>query len=106
MLTYGQVKWPRPDTVLIIAFICEMGMLGSAGAVASMVAIPVNPLHRAMPLASMLGPVDMAMDMGIGVGDMKGGLPTLQSTGVDVSVIGAMLKVPVAMNCTLAPGKF
>ena len=95
-----------PDTVLIIAFICVMGMLGSAGAVASMVVIPVNPLHCATPLASILGPVDMATDIGIGVGDMKDGLPTLQSTGGDVTVIGAMLKVPVAMNCTLAPGKF
>ncbi len=92
-----------PETVLIIEFICEMGTLGSAGAVASIVTIPINPLHCARPLAVMLGPGDAAdvpmdIDMGVGVADMNDGFPTLQSTGGDITVIGAMLNVAVAMN--------
>jgi hypothetical protein len=83
-------------------------MLGSAGAVASIVAIPMNPLHWARPLASMLGPrgeaaaIDildgMGVVMGEGVGVMNAGFPTLHSTGGDMTVIGAMLNVPVAVN--------
>jgi hypothetical protein len=85
-------------------------MLGSAGAVASMVTSPVNPLHWAKPLASMLGPLDAAaaaaadidmgvgMGMGVGVADMNAGFPTLQRTGGDITVVGAMLNVAVAVN--------
>lgn len=56
----------------------------------------------------MLGPVDadIAMGIGMGVGDMTGGFPTLQSTGGDITVIGAMLNVPVAMNWTCPLAKF
>jgi hypothetical protein len=83
-------------------------MLGSAGAVASMVTSPVNPLHWAKPLASMLGPLDAAaaadidmgvgMGMGVGVADMNPGFPTLQRTGGDITVVGDMLNVAVAVN--------
>lgn len=107
---YGQFIFAIPVTFLVIWLICETGMLGSAGAVASIVTIPVNPLHWARPLASMLGPVDWAADIdmgvgmgmgvavGIGVADMNGGFPTLQSTGGDITVVGAMLNVAVAVN--------
>jgi hypothetical protein len=97
---YGHVICAIPETTLIIEFICDMGVLGSAGAVASIVTIPVNPLHCATPLAVMVGVLegDIDIDMGMGVGDMKGGFPTLQSTGCDITGVGAMLNVAVAVN--------
>ncbi len=59
-----------------------------------MVAIPTKPLHRATPLASTLGcPVDMATG-----GCGKNGFPMLQRTIGDITVIGAILNPPVAMN--------
>jgi hypothetical protein len=100
---YGQLNFAIPVTFLVIWLICEIAMLGSAGAVASMVTSPVNPLHCAKPLALMLGPgggataIDM-LDVGAGVADMKDGFPTLQRTGGDITVIGAMLNVAVAVN--------
>lgn len=93
-------------TTLIIEFICESGVLGFEGAVASMVTIPTKPLHCAMPVPLIVGmPEDDAkiedrIDIGIGVGDMNGGLPTLHITGMDMTLAGAILNIPVAMNCT------
>lgn len=90
--------------MLIIEFICDSGTFGSIGAVASMVTMPTKPLHCAMPVPLMLGvPLDIRdtpadMDMGMGVGDMKGGLPTLHVTAIDVTEVGDMLNMPVAMN--------
>jgi hypothetical protein len=59
----------------------------------------------------MLGPgggataIDM-LDVGVAVADMKDGFPTLQRTGGDITVIGAMLNVAVAVNCTCPLAKF
>ncbi len=98
-----------PVTVAIMLFICEMGMFGSAGAAAWIVTMPVNPLHCAIPLGVMLGWPDAMgegfMDMDIGIGDMED-VFTVQSTGGDITVIGAMLNVPVAVNCTCPLAKF
>jgi hypothetical protein len=84
-----------PETFLVIEFICETDMLGSAGAVASMVAIPTKPLHCATPLGPMLG---CAVDMPVGIGAAENGSPILQRTMGEVTVMGAMVNVPVAMN--------
>jgi hypothetical protein len=107
-LNYGHVMFARPVITLIIEFICESGVLGFDGAVASMVAIPTKPLHCARPLPSMVGvpaaaadaKIEECIDIGMGVGDMKGGFPTLHSTGMDMTLEGDMLNIPVAMNCT------
>ena len=96
----------RPVTTLIIEFIWESGVFGLEGAVASMVAIPTKPLHCARPAPLMVGlpeaeaKIDDRIDMGMGVGDMKDGFPTLHSTGMDMTLVGDMLNIPVAVNCT------
>jgi hypothetical protein len=100
---YGQLIFAMPVTFRVIWLICATVMLGSAGAVASIVTIPLNPLHWAKPLLSMLGPVAEAtdvdmLDIGVGVAAMKAGFPILHRTGGDITVIGAMLNVPVAAN--------
>ena len=86
-----------PETFLVIAFICEIPMLGSAGAVASMVTIPTKPLHRATALPSILAAIFAMVDMPIGIGVAKG-LPILQCTAGDMIDMGAILNVAVAMN--------
>lgn len=76
-----------------------------------MVTFPTKPLHSAKPLAFTLGVAGAPEsdgfgpeDMGIGIG-VAIGLPMLHTTGGDVTVIGAMLKVPVAVNWTIPPAK-
>src|SRR5215471_4142103 len=87
-----------PLTVTVIEVICRSGISGSVGAVASMIALPTKPLHCARPLTSMVA-------AGMVGGGEPNGLPILHSTGVDITVIGAILNVPVAMNCTFPPGE-
>ena len=67
-------------------------MLGSIGAVASTVIIPMKPEHCARPFALMLTP--------IGAGCVENGLPNDHLTGIFAD-IGAMLKFPIAENCTI-----
>lgn len=96
----------RPVTTLIIEFICESGVFGFEGAVASMVTMPTKPLHCANPVPLIVGlpeddaKIDDRIDIGIGVGDINGGFPTLHITGMDMTLVGDMLNIPVAMNCT------
>ncbi len=105
---YGHVICAIPDTFMVMALICEIGIVGSTGAVASTVAIPTKPLHCARPLASTVGdPEDMELDdIVIGMGIAGNGLPMLHITGGEATVIGAMLNVAVAMNWTCPPGNF
>jgi hypothetical protein len=59
---------------------------------ADIVTVPINPEHCAKPLTeSMLTPE--------GAGCVEPGIPMDHWTGT-ASVIGAMLKFPVAVNCT------
>ncbi len=81
-----------PVTFMVLIVIWEIGIFGSTGDVASTAIIPVNPEHWARPFASMLTPA--------GTGCVEKGLPKDQRTG-GFAVIGAMLKVPMAMNCTM-----
>jgi hypothetical protein len=108
-IDYGHVRFARPVTTLIIEFICESGVFGFAGAVASIVAMPTKPLHCAMPLPLIVGmaapDIDDDIDMGMGVDDMNGGFPTLHITGIDMTLVGDMLNMPVAINCTCELGK-
>jgi len=83
-----------PETFRVIAVIEEIGALVSAGAVASIVAIPTKPLHCATPFPSMLGLGDMEA---IGIG-FANGSPMLQRTAGDMTDIGAILNPPVATN--------
>ena len=107
MARYGQIKWAMPETFAVMAVICETAMLGSAGAVATTLAIPTKPLHCARPLPSTLGcPLIIVVDMPIGMGCVPNGLPMLQRTVGDMTVMGAMLNVPVAINCTWPLGNF
>lgn len=96
---YGQINWAMPETFLVIAFICEIAMLGSAGAVASTVAMPTKPLHCATPLPSIVGVAAMVamLDMPTGIG-VANGLPMLQCTAGDIIDMGAILNVALAMN--------
>jgi hypothetical protein len=67
----------------------------------------MKPLHCATPFVSMVGLADIAlMDIPIIGGGIEDEVPMLQSTGGDLTVIGAMLKVAVAVNGTFPPGKF
>lgn len=59
-----------------------------------MVAIPANPLHCARPFASTLAAGDIPADIGCAAN----GFPMLQRTGGDITVIGAILNVPIAVN--------
>lgn len=86
-----------PETFLVIAFICESAMLGSAGAVASTVTMPTKPLHCATPLPSILGAAADMVDIPVGIG-VANGLPILQCTAGDIIDIGAILNVALAMN--------
>ena len=80
-----------PLTVLVIEVIPRSGISGSVGAVASTMTLPTKPLHCARPVESML-----AAGM-VGGGELNG-LPMLHSTAGDITVIGAILNVPVAVN--------
>ena len=81
-----------PVTFMVLIVICDIAMLGSAGEVASTVIIPMNPEHWARPFASMLTPV--------GAGWVENGFPSDHLTG-KFADIGDMLKVPIAVNCTI-----
>lgn len=67
-------------------------MLGFMGAVAWTVIIPIKPEHWARPFALMLTP--------IGVGCVENGFPSDHRTGTFADM-GAMLKFPMAENCTI-----
>jgi len=67
-------------------------MLGSIGAVAWTVIIPIKPEHCARPFALMLTP--------IGVGCVENGFSNDHRTGTFADM-GAMLKFPMAENCTI-----
>src|ERR1051326_2845631 len=67
-------------------------MLGSMGAVASTVTVPMKPEHCARPLGLMLTP--------IGAGCVENGFPSDHRTATFAD-IGAMLKFPMAENCTI-----
>lgn len=81
-----------PVTFMLFMLIWESGMLGSIGAVASTVIIPMKPEHCARPFAFMLTP--------IGAGCMENGLPSDHRTGTFADM-GDMLKFPMAVNCTI-----
>ena len=81
-----------PVTFMLFMLIWESGMLGSIGAVASTVIIPMKPEHWARPFALMLTP--------IGAGCEENGLPRDHRTGTFADM-GAMLKFPMAVNCTI-----
>lgn len=83
-----------PVTFMLLILICESGMLGSMGAVASTVIIPMKPEHCARPFALMLTP--------IGAGCVENGLPRDHRTGT-LADMGAILKFPIAVNCTIPP---
>jgi len=85
-----------PTTFMVFMFICETGMLGSMGEVASTVTMPTNPVQRVTPDASMLTPA--------GTGCAENGFPRDHSTG-GVPVMGAMLYIPTAVKCTMLAGK-
>ena len=85
-----------PVTFTVVIVIFESGMLGSMGAVASIVTIPVKPEHWARPFMSTLTPA--------GTGCKEKGFPIDHRTGV-IAVMGAMLKFPMAVNCTM-PSEF
>jgi hypothetical protein len=77
---------------MVIIFICERGMSGFIGAVATMDTVPMKPEHIAIPvIASMLTPA--------GTGWAENGFPIDHITGV-APVMGAVLKCPIAVNCT------
>ena len=83
-----------PMMFMVFIVICDMGMLGSMGETASTVIIPMKPEHWARPLASMLTPD--------GTGCEENGFPRDHRTGT-FDVMGAMLKFPMAVNCTIPP---
>jgi hypothetical protein len=86
-----------PETFMVIMVIFESGILGSMGAVASIMTIPVKPEHWARPFISTLTPA--------GTGCVENGFPTDHRTGV-AAVMGSMLKFPMAINCTMPPEFF
>jgi hypothetical protein len=67
-------------------------MLGSIGAVASTVIVPMKPEHCARPVGLMLTPA--------GTGCVENGFPSDHRTGTFADM-GAMLKFPMAENCTM-----
>ena len=83
-----------PMMFMVFIVICDIGMLGSMGETASTVIIPMKPEQWARPLASMLTPN--------GTGCEENGFPRDHRTGT-FAVIGAMLKFPMAVNCTIPP---
>lgn len=81
-----------PLTFRVIMFIMESDMFGSMGAVATIGTVPTNPEQWAIPLASRLTPA------GCGCAEPKGMRD--HSTGGDITDMGFMLYIPVAVNCT------
>jgi hypothetical protein len=81
-----------PVTFMVLIVIFESGMFGSTGAVASIMTIPVKPVHWARPFMSTLTPA--------GTGCAENGFPTDHRTGV-AAIMGSMLKFPMAVNCTM-----
>lgn len=95
---YGHVSCAIPETTIVLAVICDIGIFGSTGAVACTETIPMKPLHCATPLGVMVGTEDdmlLLIGMGVIVGN---GFPMLHNTGGEVAVMGAMLKDAVAVN--------
>ncbi len=71
-----------PVTFMDIMFICDIGIMGSMGAVAEIVTVPVNVVHCAMPLELMVTPA--------GTGAFANGIPMVHIT-CGMAVMGAML---------------
>jgi hypothetical protein len=70
--------------------ICDTGMLGSMGAEAVTVTVPINPEHCATPVMGL-------MVTPAGAGIEENGIPIDHVTGV-AAVMGGMVKFPIAMN--------
>lgn len=86
-----------PETLIVLAVICDIGIFGSTGAVACTETIPMKPLHCATPLGVMVGGEDDMVLIGVVVVGGNG-FPMLHNTCGDVTVMGAMLKDAVAVN--------
>ena len=86
-----------PVTFIVMLLICAMGMLGSMGAEAMTLTVPINPLHCATPAVEIVTVMGADVEaMGI-IGLEVIGIPSDHITGV-AAFMGAMLKFPIAEN--------
>ncbi len=67
---------------MVIGPICDIGIMGSIGAAAETITVPVKVVHCAMPLAEMVTPA--------GTGAFANGIPMVHIT-CGMPVMGAML---------------
>lgn len=79
-----------PATFDVIMVIFDSGILGSMGAVASIMMVPTKPEQCAIPLASTVTPA--------GTGAAVNAIPIDHIAGGDITFMGAMLYMPVAVN--------